>query len=198
VSRMTETNNRPVSVSLCSRCFGFEATSPAWASGDQGHEIVPVIAADNLSPATREHVAKVLGPSEDVQSLEEAMAAASIRPDTEFREEDRSTAPWHFIDICLQDSRSDVPAGYPGGACLTAKIDEFTERLKNGRCDRWGGAGASRIGRNQNCAQLREFPCRFPDFLVGRRTYSVRKVALPIPASATIGRASDTRTIRRV
>jgi len=36
------------------------------------------------------------------------MAAASVRPDTEFREEDRSTAPWPFIDICLQDQKSDV------------------------------------------------------------------------------------------
>jgi hypothetical protein len=28
-----------------------------------------------------------------------------------------------------------------GGACATAKIDEFAEDLKDGRCDRWGGAG---------------------------------------------------------
>jgi hypothetical protein len=31
----------------------------------------------------------------DKVSVERAMAAASIRPDTEFREEDRSTAAWH-------------------------------------------------------------------------------------------------------
>jgi hypothetical protein len=76
-----------------------------------------------------------------VDSLEKAGAAASIRPDTEFREEDRSTAPWHFIDICLQDRRTDVPARCPGGACVTAKINEFANRLKQGDCDRWGGAG---------------------------------------------------------
>jgi hypothetical protein len=69
------------------------------------------------------------------------MAAAPLRPNTEFGEEDRSTARWHFIDICLQDQRSDVPARCPGGACATAKIDEFAEDLKDGRCDRWGGAG---------------------------------------------------------
>ena len=35
-----------------------------------------------------------------------------------FREEDRSTAPWHFIDICLQDSDRDVPARCPQGNCV--------------------------------------------------------------------------------
>jgi hypothetical protein len=120
--------------------FGVRPDSPAWAWGNQGHEIVAVIAADNLSPAAREHVAKILGASSNVDSLEKAMAAASIRPDTEFREEDRSTAPWHFIDICLQDRRTDVPARCPGGACVTAKIDEFANRLKQGDCDKWGGA----------------------------------------------------------
>jgi hypothetical protein len=102
---------------------------------------VAVIAADNLSPAAREHVAKLLGASADVDSLEKAMAAASIRPDTEFREEDPSTLPWHFIDICLQDRRSDVPGRCPGGACVTAKVDEFARRLKDGDCDKWGGDG---------------------------------------------------------
>lgn len=121
--------------------FGVRPDSPAWAWGNQGHEIAAVIAADNLSPTAREHVAKILGASSDVDSLEKAMAAASIRPDTEFREEDRSTAPWHFIDICLQDRRSDLPSRCPGGACVTAKIDEFANRLKQGDCDKWGGAG---------------------------------------------------------
>jgi S1/P1 Nuclease len=121
--------------------IGLSGKSPAWGWGDQGHEIVAIIAADNLSPATREQVAKLLGSSADVDSVEKAMASASLRPDTEFREEDRSTAAWHFIDICLQDRRSDIPARCPSGACVTAKIDEYTKRLKEGRCDKWGGDG---------------------------------------------------------
>jgi hypothetical protein len=76
-----------------------------------------------------------------VDSIEGAMAAASVRPDTEFREEHRSTAPWHFIDICLQDQRKDLPARCPGGDCVTAKIDEYARRLKDGHCDKWGGDG---------------------------------------------------------
>jgi hypothetical protein len=79
------------------------------------------MAADDLTPTARSHVAKILGASDDTPSVEKAMAAASIRPDTEFREEDRSTAPWHYIDICLQDDRKDLPARCPNGDCVTSK-----------------------------------------------------------------------------
>jgi len=69
------------------------------------------------------------------------MEEASIRPDTEFRDEDKATARWHFIDICLQDRRADIPARCPGGNCVTAKIDEYSKRLKQSEYDRWGAAG---------------------------------------------------------
>lgn len=77
----------------------------AWAWGDQGHGIIAIIAADNLLPSARDQVAKILGTTSDTNSLEKAMAAASVRPDTEFRVQDRSTAPWHFIDICFRDKK---------------------------------------------------------------------------------------------
>jgi hypothetical protein len=50
------------------------------------------------------------------------MEGASVRPDTEFRAEDQATAPWHYIDICLQDRRTDVPARCPAGACLRRRL----------------------------------------------------------------------------
>jgi S1/P1 Nuclease len=69
------------------------------------------------------------------------MATASIRADTEFGQQDRSTAAWHYIDLCLQDSESDIPARCPAGACVTAKVDEYARRLREGDCDKWGGDG---------------------------------------------------------
>ena len=111
----------------------------AWGWGNDGHKIVAIIAADNLTPAAQSHVANILGVPAD--QIAAAMEAASVRPDSEFREEDRSTAPWHFIDICLQDRRIDVPARCPGGNCVTGKIDEYSRRLKEGNYDRWGAAG---------------------------------------------------------
>jgi hypothetical protein len=115
--------------------------SPARAWGDHGHEIVAVIAADNLMPAAQSHVASILGVPDNKRAIASAMEAASIRPDTEFRERDRATEPWHFIDICLQDGRADVAARCPRGGCVTAKIDEYAQRLKTGNYDRWGASG---------------------------------------------------------
>ncbi len=112
----------------------------AWAWGNDGHEIVAVIAADNLTPAAASHVANILDVPANKRAIATAMEASSIRPDTEFRDEDKSTASWHFIDICLQDRRTDVPARCPGGNCITRKIDEYSKRLKEGKYDRWGAA----------------------------------------------------------
>lgn len=55
----------------------------AWAWGNDGHKIVTVIAADNLTPAARSYVANILGVPTD--QLMAAIEAASIRPDSELR-----------------------------------------------------------------------------------------------------------------
>jgi hypothetical protein len=114
---------------------------PAWAWFAEGHEIVAIIAADDLTPTARAHVAQILGVPAETLSVEKAMAAASIRPDTEFRKEDRSRASWHFIDICMQDNEQDLPKRCPHGNCVTAKIDEYAGRLRDGSYDNWGAVG---------------------------------------------------------
>jgi hypothetical protein len=114
---------------------------PIGAGFAEGHEIVAVIAADDLTPTAIPHVAQILGVPASTGLVEKAMAAASIRPDTEFREEDRSTASWHYIDICLQDNQHDLPARCPSGDCVTAKIDEYARRLRDRDYDKWGAAG---------------------------------------------------------
>lgn len=113
----------------------------AWAWGHDGHKIVAVIAADNLNPAAQSHVASILGVPPDKSAIAYAMEIASTIPDSKFREEDGRTAPWHFVNICLQDDRRDVAARCPRGNCVTGKIDEYSKRLKQGTYDRWGAAG---------------------------------------------------------
>jgi hypothetical protein len=107
----------------------------------EGHKIVAVIAADDLTPTARSHVARILSVPDDTRSVEKVMAAVSIRPDTDFREEDRSTAPWHYIDICLQDDKKDLSARCPQGNCVTTKINEYARRLRDDDYDKWGAAG---------------------------------------------------------
>jgi hypothetical protein len=114
---------------------------PTWAWFYEGHEVIAIIAANHMTANARSHVAQILGVPDDSASTAKAIAAASIRPDTEFRSEDRSTASWHYIDICLQDNETDLPARCPHGNCVTAKIDEYASRLRDRDYDKWGAAG---------------------------------------------------------
>jgi hypothetical protein len=122
--------------------FGlFLPSPPASAWFAEGHGIVAVMAADNLTPSARSHMAQILGAATDTASVVKAMEAASIRPDTEFRGEDHATASWHYVDLCLQDSQQDLPSRCPHGNCVTAKIDEYAQRLRDGNYDKWGASG---------------------------------------------------------
>ena len=114
-------------------------------------------------PTARSHVAQILGVPDDTAAVEKAMAAASIRRDTEFRE-DKATRPWHFIDICLQDKQADIPARCPQGNCVTAKIDDFMQRLRDGHYDQWGAAGdlaflIHLVGLKTMLSCMDRFPC---------------------------------------
>jgi hypothetical protein len=113
----------------------------AWAWGNEGHEIVATIAADNVNQNARARVAKILGVPTETDAVAAAMAAAAIRPDTEFRDSHPETKPWHFIDICLQDTQTDVPARCPGQTCIVAKIDKYVTRLRTRKYDHFGVKG---------------------------------------------------------
>ena len=92
-------------------------SSAGWAWMSEGHEIVAFIAANNLTPKAKRRVASILGVPDNAQAVGEAMAAASIRPDTEFRA-DPKTKPWHYIALCLQDTPADMALRCPeGGVC---------------------------------------------------------------------------------
>jgi hypothetical protein len=113
-----------------------------WAWGRDGHEIVTRIAAENLTPAAQSHVANILGVGNDQRVISTAMEQAAIRPDNpSFRDQYPSTKSWHFIDLCLHDPKADFARQCRNGACVTEKIDEYAQRLKEGNYDRWGAAG---------------------------------------------------------
>jgi len=115
--------------------------TPSWGWGFNGHKIVAVIAADNLSPAAQTHVANILRVAGERRTIASGMEAAAVLPDSKFREEDGSTLDWHYINICLQDARADVSKRCGRGDCVTDKIDEYAKRLKDGNYDRWGADG---------------------------------------------------------
>jgi hypothetical protein len=116
----------------------FHSSAFGWFA--EGHEIVAVIAADNLTPVAKARTAKILGVPTDTGSIAKGMAAASIRADTEFRA-DKATHRWHYIGLCLQDGKRDLAVRCPHGNCVTAKINEYANRLRNKNYDKWGAAG---------------------------------------------------------
>jgi len=115
--------------------------APVLAWGDDGHQIVAYIAAAHLTPSARNGVARILGVDpRDADAVANAMAEASTRPDLDFRPRDPSTGPWHFVDLCLQDTEADIPRRCEG-YCVTAKIDEYETRLRTEHYDKWGADG---------------------------------------------------------
>ncbi len=86
---------------------------------------VAIIAADNLKPPARAHVAHVLGVSDRRQFVAFGMAVASIRPDTEFRA-DPETPPCHYVDICCKTERKTCRRRARKG--LPPEIDRQQER----------------------------------------------------------------------
>jgi hypothetical protein len=118
--------------------LGLAARAAAWFP--ERHKVIAIIAADNLNPKAAAEVARILKVPDEKDAIANAMAAASIRPDSEFRA-DLSTPPWHYIALCLQDTPADMAARCPNGNCVTAKIDEYTRRLRDRDYDKWGADG---------------------------------------------------------
>ncbi len=93
----------------------------AW--GPEGHRVVAILTERYLQPETRARVQYLLGS----ESLEDAslwadQIAHGTRPET---------APWHYIDIPLRDSRIDLQADCPQGQCVLVKTAEFGAVLGN-------------------------------------------------------------------
>lgn len=128
----------------------FCITAPAYAWGDEGHEVIGLIADHYLEPAVRAKVNAIL--AEDKTNL-----TSSTQIDQEatwadkFRDADRNTTKvhynqtrnWHFVDLELEGPDlqtacfgrpvlpKETPASLgPADDCVVDKIDEFTAELE--------------------------------------------------------------------
>jgi hypothetical protein len=128
---------------------GLHGSAHAW--GDEGHEIIALIAAHYLEPAVRAKVDAILAADEthltpDTQIDQEATWA------DKWRDSDRNTTKvrynrtrqWHYVDQELDGpdlqtacfGRPPLPETTPASRgpeadCIVDKIDEFTAELKN-------------------------------------------------------------------
>lgn len=97
-------------------------SSHAFAWGNEGHRIVALIAASELTPQVKAQVESLLGG--DAAS---SMAALSTWADT-IKFHHHETSPWHYVDIEIDSSGYNSTRDCPTGECVVAQI-ERDERI---------------------------------------------------------------------
>jgi len=132
---------------LCAR------DSRAW--GDEGHEIIAVIAYAHLTPSARKKVDALLGADKNKLSGPDFVSRATWAD--KYRDSDRDTTKvrytathnWHFVDIEIDSPNLDaacsnhpqLPAGTaasagPADDCVVDKIEQFSAELRDSATSR--------------------------------------------------------------
>ncbi len=135
--------------SACGALFCL-SSRPASAWGDEGHEVIGLIAEHYLQPAVHARVLELLR-RDDSGLVERDMAHEATWAD-KYRDSDRDaskrrylgTRDWHFVDLETDGmdvtqacyGRHPLPAGVPASVgpaedCIIDKIDQFYVELKN-------------------------------------------------------------------
>lgn len=96
---------------------------PAFSWAAEGHRIIARIAEENLTPAARANVRRLL-PGEDGDEL----ASVADWPD-QVRSALPFTDPWHYVDIPSSAEGYVADRDCPRGACVVAKIEEYSAVL---------------------------------------------------------------------
>jgi hypothetical protein len=98
----------------------------AWAWGEDGHSIVAEIAQRRLSTNASNKINAIFGAKLSIASV------ASWADD--HRNQDKSTANWHFVDIPINNNTFDPPtqckADDPEGDCIIAELDRLKTELR--------------------------------------------------------------------
>jgi hypothetical protein len=124
----------------------------ALAWGDEGHEVIGLIADHYLTPTVRARVQSLLA-ADDTGLVPKDIAHEATWAD-KYRDSDRDTTKvryyqtrsWHFVDLEIEDldlnracyGRAPLAAGTdasggPADDCVIDKIDQFSEELKSSR-----------------------------------------------------------------
>lgn len=103
--------------------------SPAYPWWETGHQTIARIAVTELTPAARTRLSRILGVPDSAADVSDALARASTWADE--TKADTKTGEWHYIDLTLQDQRSDIPKRCPKDDCAPARIAIFAARLSS-------------------------------------------------------------------
>ena len=120
--------------------LGTRQAYPWW---ETGHEVVARIAAAHLTPAAHTRVARILNVPDNLPAVADALATASLWADQTKAE--THTASWHYIDLALQDEKSDIARRCPHENCAPARVRLFAGHLGSTTPDRrWSELDALR------------------------------------------------------
>lgn len=100
---------------------------PLAAWWETGHQTVARIAAAHLTAAARTRVARILDVADNPDAVADALARASTWADETKNE--THTGEWHYIDLAIQDHKSDMAARCPQDDCAPARIRSFAALL---------------------------------------------------------------------
>jgi hypothetical protein len=125
---------------VCCGLLALPGQALAW--GDEGHEIVALIAEHFLEPAVKAKIDAML--AADTDDLTRHDIASEATWADKYRESDRRTGKWHYVDIELDHPDIDaacyghpaLPAGMtafqgPADDCVIDKIDAFAAELES-------------------------------------------------------------------
>ena len=100
---------------------------PAYPWWQTGHKAIARLAAFHLTPAARTRLARILSVPDNPTAVADALAAASVWADETKAE--TQTGNWHFINLNLEDDKSDIPKRCPHNNCAPARIHLFAVQL---------------------------------------------------------------------
>lgn len=105
--------------------------SPAFAWGALGHRLVADLASDELTPATRKAVDRLLA-GEKVPTL---AGVASWADDVRANDPvlGKTSSPWHYVGIHSADCAYVPPTDCPDGNCVVGAIEAQTAILADRR-----------------------------------------------------------------
>lgn len=101
--------------------------SPGYAWGQEGHRVIALIAAHQLSPRARAGVAILLA-----DDAERGMEEISPWAD-EIRRSRRETGPWHYVDIPLSAPAYNAQRDCPLNKCIVVQVEHELNILANRR-----------------------------------------------------------------
>ncbi len=125
-------------------------TASVYSWGDEGHQIIGIIAYTRLTPAVKKKVETLLAADKDNLTAADFVSRATWAD--KYRDSDRSTTKirynatrnWHFVDIEITNGDTDSPCNHhpklapgtaasagPAQGCLLDKIEQFADELRS-------------------------------------------------------------------